>query len=186
MGARPTRDGFSRLLQNDVIHKFRGLTPVPVGATREATDLMFSGSFTRWTGLFSKQEDGFVGLGTAAGSLYDEPYVHFGVWRLSLADLTRAGLGAAPAWRESGSDYLRLAAMARDGRSFGSAAFRDVAPQSSLAQVSISFGHDRPTRRPGNSNWPSRWTRGSSWITGAMRWKSGLPPWRYAAWSLEA
>jgi len=32
VGAGPTQDGFSRFLQNDVVHKVRGLTPVPVGA----------------------------------------------------------------------------------------------------------------------------------------------------------
>ena len=46
-GGGPTRDGPSRFLQNDVVHKFRGLTPVPVGEKREANDFMLSSSLNR-------------------------------------------------------------------------------------------------------------------------------------------
>lgn len=146
VGAGPTRDGFSRFLQNDVVHKFRGLTPVPVGAKREATDFMVSGTLTRWTGLFGEHEDAFAGAGVAAGSLYHEPYVQLGVRRLSLADLARASFGSAPAWLETGSDYFRVSAMGRYGRPFGGAAFRDVAPQNYLGQASIGLGNYRPAR----------------------------------------
>ena len=141
VGAGPTRDGFSRFLQNDVVHKFRGLTPVPVGATREATDFMFNGTLTRWTGLFGDHEDGFAGVGLAAGSLYYEPYVQLGVRRMSLADAARASFGSAPAFLETASDYIRFSAMGRYGRPFSGAAFRDVAPQNYLAQGSIGVGN---------------------------------------------
>lgn len=36
-GGGPTRNGPSRFLQTDVVHKFRDLTPVPVGAKREVS-----------------------------------------------------------------------------------------------------------------------------------------------------
>lgn len=143
VGAGRTADGFSRFLQNDVVHKFRGLTPVPVGAKREETDFMFNGTLTKWTGLFGEHEDGFAGVGLAAGSLYHEPYVQVGVRRLSLADVARAGSGSAPAFLETASDYVRFSAMGRYGRPFSGAAFREVAPQNYLAQGSIGFGNYR-------------------------------------------
>jgi hypothetical protein len=146
VGAGPTRDGFSRFLQNDVVHKFRGLTPVPVGAKREEVDFMFNGTVTRWEGLFGDHEDGFAGIGMAAGSLYYEPYVQLGVRRLSLADAARAGFGSAPGWLEAGSDYVRLSAMGRYGRPFSGAAFREVAPQNYLLQGSVGFGNYRACR----------------------------------------
>lgn len=140
-GAGRTSDGFSRFLQNDVVHKFRGLTPVPVGTKREATDFMFHGTVTRWKGLFGDNEDGFAGLGMAAGSLYYEPYVQVGVRRMSLADVARASFGSAPALLEQASDYVRLSAMGRYGRPFSGAAFREVAPQNYLFQTSLGVGN---------------------------------------------
>jgi len=144
VGAGPTQDGFSRYLQNDVVHKFRGLTPVPVGNTREAVDFMFNGTVTRWTGLFGDHEDGFAGVGLAAGSLYYEPYVQLGIRRMSLADVARTSFGSAPAFLEQASDYVRFSAMGRYGRPFSGAAFREVAPQNYLAQASVGIGNYRP------------------------------------------
>jgi len=141
VGAGPTQDDFSRYLQNDVVHKFRGLTPVPVGNTREAVDFMFNGTLTRWKGLFGDNEDGFAGVGMAAGSLYYEPYVQLGVRRTSLADAVRWGFGSAPSFLEKASDYVRFSAMGRYGRPFSGAAFREVAPQNYLVQGSIGFGN---------------------------------------------
>lgn len=146
VGAGATRDGFSRFLQNDVVHKFRGLTPVPVGAKREATDFMLSGTITRWKGLFGDHEDGFTGIGAAVGSLYYEPYVQLGVRRMSLADVTRASFGSAPRLLDTASDYVRISALARYGRPFSGSAFREVAPQNYLAQASIGFGNYRSCR----------------------------------------
>ncbi|WP_447973633.1 hypothetical protein [Nitrospira sp. Kam-Ns4a] len=57
-GVGPTQDGFTRFLQNDVVHKLRNLTPVPVGAKRTATDFMVGGSVTRWTSLLGTREEG--------------------------------------------------------------------------------------------------------------------------------
>ncbi len=141
VGAGQTNDRFSRYLQNDVVHKFRGLTPVPVGATRDAVDFMFNGTVTRWTGLFGDHEDGFAGVGLAAGSLYYEPYVQVGVRRMSLADAARAGFGAAPRWLERASDYVRWSGMARYGRPYSGAAFHSVAAQNYLLQTSLGVGN---------------------------------------------
>lgn len=91
VGAGPTRDGFSRFLQNDVVHKFRGLTPVPVGAKREETDFMFSGTLTRWTGPFGEREDGFAGAAfheVAPQNYFAQASVGFGNYRADRADAT--------------------------------------------------------------------------------------------------
>ena len=131
-GGGPTRDGPSRFLQNDVVHKFRGLTEVPVGNKREANDFMLSGSLTRWFSLLGSNDAFFAGLGGAGGSLYYEPYVQAGFRRLALfAPVPLLG------------DYLRVSALARYGRPFSGAAFHQVAPQSYMAQGSVGLGNYR-------------------------------------------
>ena len=131
-GGGPTRDGPSRFLQNDVVHKFRGLTEVPVGNKREANDFMLSGTMTRWFGLLGSSDVFFAGLGGAGGSLYYEPYVQAGFRRLALfAPVPLLG------------DYLRVSALARYGRPFSGAAFHQVAPQSYMAQGSVGLGNYR-------------------------------------------
>ncbi|MEO5863792.1 MAG: hypothetical protein ABIQ79_01980, partial [Nitrospiraceae bacterium] len=104
VGAGPTGDRFSRYLQNDVGHKFRGLTPVPVGATRDAIDFMTSGTLTKWTGLLGSDDVFFYGVGGAAGSIYYEPYVQIGFRRLSLLEFVPVV-----------SNYIRFSALARAG-----------------------------------------------------------------------
>lgn len=131
-GGGPTRDGPSRFLQNDVVHKFRGLTPVPVGQKRDADDFMFSSTLTRWFGLFGSHDAFFAGIGGAGGSLYYEPYVQAGFRRLAL-------LAPVPLL----GDYLRVSGLARYGRPYSGAAFHQVAPQSYLAQGSVSLGNYR-------------------------------------------
>ena len=129
-GGGPTTDGPSRFLQNDVVHKLRGIDPVPVGQKRDANDFMLSGSMTRWFGLPGISDVFFVGAGGAGGSLYYEPYVQAGFRRLAI-------LGFIP-WV---GDYLRVSAMGRYGRPYGGAAFRQVAPQSYIAQASVGLGN---------------------------------------------
>lgn len=141
VGAGPTQDGLTRFLQNDVVHKFRGLTPVLVGTKRDGTDFMISGSLTRWTSLFGKQEEGFVGMGFSSGSLYHKPYAALGVRRLSLADMAERWWGTAPAGLQTFSRYVRFSAMGRYGQLFGGSAYPVVAPRSYLAQVSASLGN---------------------------------------------
>ncbi|MEY4704829.1 MAG: hypothetical protein RL042_1031 [Nitrospirota bacterium] len=132
VGAGPTGDRFSRYLQNDVVHKFRGLTPVPVGATRDATDFMISGTLTKWTGLLGSDDVFFYGIGGAAGSLYYEPYAQIGLRRLSLLEFVPVV-----------SNYIRFSALGRYGRPFSGAAFHQVAPHSYLGQASIGIGNYR-------------------------------------------
>ena len=131
-GGGPTRDGPSRFLQNDVVHKFRGLTPVPVGEKREANDFMLSSSLTRWFSFLGSQEAFFAGIGAAGGSLYYEPYAQAGFRRLALLELLPL-IG----------DYLRFSAMGRYGRPYSGAAFHQVAPQSYLGQASVGLGNYR-------------------------------------------
>lgn len=128
----PTRDGPSRFLQNEVVHKFRGLTEVPVAEKREANDFMLSSSLTRWFSLLGSPEVFFAGIGGAGGSLYYEPYMQAGFRRLALLEpLPLIG------------EYLRVSALGRYGRPFSGAAFRRVAPQSYLGQVSVGLGNYR-------------------------------------------
>ena len=129
-GGGPTRDGFSRFLQNDVIHKLRGFDPVPVGDKREADDFMISGSLTRWISLLGSNDVFFAGVGGAGGSLYYEPYIHAGFRRWSV-------LGFVPLL----ADYVRVSAMGRYGRPFGGAAFREVADRSWIGQTSVGIGN---------------------------------------------
>lgn len=140
VGAGPTQDRFSRYLQNDFLHKLTGQTPVPVGATRDATDFMISGTLTKWTGLWGSDEVFFYGIGGAAGSLYYEPYAQMGFRRLSLSN-------TAPFL----SDYIRVSALARYGRPFGGAAFHDVANYSYIGQASIGIGNYR--RKDSDAPW---------------------------------
>lgn len=131
-GGGPTRDGPSRFLQNDVVHKLRGFTPVPIGNKREANDFMLSGSLTRWFRLLGPQDAFFAGIGGAGGSLYYEPYLQAGFRRLAVMD-------SVPWIR----DYLRLSALGRYGRPYSGAAFRQVAPQYYLGQASVGLGNYR-------------------------------------------
>jgi hypothetical protein len=132
VGAGPTQDSFSRYLQNDVVHKLRGFTPVPVGATRDATDFMISGTLTKWTGLLGSDDVFFYGVGGAAGSLYYEPYAQIGFRRLSLLEFVPLV-----------SDYIRFSGLARYGRPFSGAAFHEVANRAYIGQVSVGIGNYR-------------------------------------------
>ncbi len=134
VGAGPTDDRVSRYLQNDAVHKLRGQTPVPVGATRDATDFMASGTLTKWTGLGGSDDVFFYGVGGAAGSLYYEPYAQMGFRRLSLLEFVPVV-----------SDYVRFSALGRYGRPFSGAAFHEVANYSYLGQASVGIGNYRRT-----------------------------------------
>lgn len=129
VGGGPTRDGPSRFLQNDVVHKLRGFDPVPVGQKRDANDFMISSSLTRWFNLLGSSDSFFIGIGGAAGSLYYEPYAQVGFRRLALLPILVV------------SDYLRFSALARYGRPYSGAAFHQVAPQSYIGQISASLGN---------------------------------------------
>jgi len=74
----------------------------------------------------------FYGVGAAAGSLYYEPYAQIGFRRFSL-----------PEFVPFVSDYVRFSALARYGRPFKGAAFREVADRSYIGQASIGIGNYR-------------------------------------------
>lgn len=130
VGGGPTSDGYSRFLQNDVIHKLRGFAPVPVGNKREAFDFMISGTLTRWMSLFGSDDVFYAGVGASGGSLYYEPYVQAGFRRLSIFDPVPFV-----------SDYVRISALGRYGRPFSGSAFHEVSDRSWIAQASVSVGN---------------------------------------------
>ncbi len=150
-GGGPTADGFTRFLQNDVIHRFRGLTPVPVDQKRETVDVMLSGSMNRWMNWFGDRIQGFAGFGVAGGTLYYEPWANVGVRRLALSDLGKSLWGSSRGL-DTVSDFVRVSAMARYGRIFRSGAFDDLATVNYLGQASISIADYREERAR-----PPRW-----------------------------
>ncbi len=146
LGIGPTDDKLTRFLQNDVIHKIRGLDPVPVGAKREALDYMVSGTLTKWTPVFGQREDGFAGVGIAMGSLYQEPYAQAGLRRVSLSDVFHSASGNTSSALQTFSNWVRFSAMGRYGRLYGGSAFPVIAPQSYLGQFSVSAGDYRASQ----------------------------------------
>ncbi len=141
-GGGPTADGFTRFLQNDVIHRFRGLTPVPVDQKREAIDFMVSGSLNRWMNWFGDRQQGFAGFGVGVGTLYYEPWLNIGVRRLALSDLGKTLWGSSRGL-ETISDWVRFSVMGRYSRVFQSAAFKQMATVNYLGQAAISFADFR-------------------------------------------
>jgi hypothetical protein len=148
VGAGPTNDQPTRTLQNGLTHKIFNLQQVPVGATREGADFMISGDVTKWVDLLGQKELGFGSIGFASGSLYHEAFADVGVRRLSLADSFGVSEGS---WLRSVSNYVRFSGMGRYSRMYGGAAYKVVAPQTYLGQLSMSFSDYRdydPTTAP--------------------------------------
>lgn len=152
VGVGPTQDGLSRFLQNDVVHKLRELTEVPVGTKRDGTDFMLTGSLTKWKTLFGRREEGFFGIGFAGGTLYYEPFVRAGIRRLSLADMVKAFGGQDVRPIRTFSHFFRFSAMGRYGGIFESGTYRTLAPHSVLGQASISLADYRF-----EETFPPRW-----------------------------
>ncbi|WP_155970417.1 hypothetical protein [Nitrospira japonica] len=140
VGAGPTQANPTLYLQNDVTHQLFGNSSVPVTKEREATDFMVNGTLTRWAKLFGEREVGFMSLGFAAGSLYQEAFAQMGLRRLSLAEALEPVVGTSTFLRGF-SQFVRFSGMGRYGQLFGGAAFRDatVAAQNYLGQVSMSI-----------------------------------------------
>jgi len=140
VGAGPTHSDPTLYLQNDFAHRLLKDSSVPVAQQREATDFMVNGSVTRWAKLFGTREVGFVSLGFAAGSLYQEAIAQMGVRRLSLAEALKPVAGNSAFLRRF-SRFVRFSGMGRFGQVFSGSAFRDsvLADQSYLAQGSISI-----------------------------------------------
>lgn len=142
IGAGPTDDKFTRFLQNDLVHKVLGLEPVPVGASREETDVMVTASATRWFNLFGSTHRGFLGIGAATGTLYHEPYVTVGLRHLALSEVA-GSLGTHSKGLEAFSDFARFSLMGRYGRIFQGSAYHDLARQSYFGQASLSIADYR-------------------------------------------
>lgn len=122
IGAGPTRDQPTRFLQNDLMHRPLGLSSVPVDKTRSATDFMIDASLTRWVPMLGNPNVGFIGGGTSVGTIYYEPFLRAGARRLAIGE------------------RVRVSAMGRYGRPFGSSALGNVAAQSMLGQASFAVG----------------------------------------------
>jgi hypothetical protein len=150
VGAGPTRDDPTNALQNRWVHRWLGFDHVPVGSVREATDFMIDGSLTRWFNPFGADRTGFIGGGASVGSLYQEIFARAGLRRLSIASLVGVSeqeAGVIPAILRS----VRVSAMGRYSRLGTSAAYRELAPQSYLGQISISVGDY--SRNPFRPSW---------------------------------
>lgn len=141
LGAGPTAETPSENVQNG-IHRVSGQGLIPVAQTRQGSDVMASGSLTRWSPLFSSRDTGFAGLGVAGGSLYQELYGRIGIRQLSLGELA-AWLfpDLDHATLHDASRFVRFSAMGRYSRLYGGSAYSSnvTANQSYLGQVSLSF-----------------------------------------------
>ncbi len=137
LGAGPTSDEPTKFFQNEFIHDFLFNIPkVPVGSVRTEFDFMIDGSLTKWW----VNKVLFAGLGFSTGSLYHEVWGRAGMRNLPILR------PIAQTWSHPDSmvttllDMVRISAMTRYGRVYSGAAFRALAPQSYLAQGSVSFG----------------------------------------------
>lgn len=141
VGAGPTSESPSRNLQSS-FHHATTQGAIPTDQTRTGADFMVGGSVTRWSPLFAPRDTGFVGLGVAAGSLYQEVYGRLGVRHLSLAELAAAMVsGTQPTVLTSLSRYMRLSAMGRYSQLSGGSAYPSavIAKQSYIGQGSVTF-----------------------------------------------
>ena len=153
LGTGPTGEQPARAIQNG-FHHWIGNKSVPIGQTREAGDVMAGGSLTHWSKLFSPRETGFISVGVAGGSLYQEAYGRVGLRHVSLTDLVGWMFDSEPEFLKQASRFVRVSAMGRYGRIAGGAAFANdvVAAQSYVGQASISIA-DYGT----DGNPPPRW-----------------------------
>ncbi len=155
VGAGPTGENPSLELQNGVVHKLIGNNPVPVNQTRVDGDFMVGGSLTRWSALFGGEPSGFLSVGAAAGSLYQEIYGRIGLRHVSLAEVVSSFTHQSPApFLEVFSRFVRFSAMGRYSRLYGGSAYHAsfIATQSYLGQASISIG-DYDSRNGTSPRW---------------------------------
>jgi len=141
LGGGPTGEDPSSSVQS-FFHQVTGHREVPVDQTRGGGDFMLGGSLTRWSKLFSSRDTGFVGMGIAGGSLYQEAYGRVGLRHLSLGELVAWMLPETnPEFLRSVSRFVRFSAMGRYSWITGGSAYHSdvVANQSYLAQASVSF-----------------------------------------------
>ncbi len=150
VGAGPTGNQPTSYLQNEFIHDtVWGIPKVPIGRLREETDFMIDGSLTRWIDLGTWRNGLFAGAGVSTGSLYHEGFARAGFRRAPIGSwvLPTSWEQAIPVlgWLKG----FHLSGMVRYGRLYSGAAFREVSPESYLAQGSISWGiYDRADGSP--------------------------------------
>lgn len=120
-------------LQNDYIHRFRNLIPVPTDGVRRSPEFLAGVAATHWLGSDEVRDESddlatagarfnaLIGAGMVSSSLYHELYGHVG-GSLYLPD-----------------QRVRLQLLNRSGLTTGSDAYPDVAPFTNLTQASISY-----------------------------------------------
>src|SRR5713226_6280173 len=82
-GISPTANQPSEFFQNDVVHHYRHLPPVPTIQPRHDTDAMVDGSVTQWLDL-DRPKTLFLGGGFSVGTLYQELFLRTGLRRFPL------------------------------------------------------------------------------------------------------
>lgn len=140
VGAGPTGEQPTRYLQNEFIHDaVVGVPKVPVRRTRDEADFMIGGSVTKWFDIEGLSRVFFVGAGISSGSLYFEEFARVGLRQLPIGQLLFAGsifdCGLLQLLKG-----LHLSTMGQVSGVHNGAAFHDLAPQTYLGQVSLSWG----------------------------------------------
>ena len=149
IGAGPTRDQPTRYLQNEIVHEgLKGIPKVPVREKRRQTDFMITGTLNRWFSIGSLEKVAFAGGGVASGSLYHEIFGRVGARRWSPIETIYGCPCDEKPWWVSAFGPLRLSGMYRYSRIWEGAALRALAPESHLAQGSISYGWIREDGYP--------------------------------------
>lgn len=139
LGAGPTGEQPTRYLQNEFIHNaIFGIPRVPVRRTRDEADFMIDGSITRWLGTEQSPRIFFIGAGVSGGSLYFEEFARAGFRHLPIV-CTLLQCNDLTSWNQLWKGF-HLSAMARASGIQNGAAFHDLAPQSYMAQASMSWG----------------------------------------------
>jgi hypothetical protein len=153
-GISPTANQPSEFFQNEVVHHYRHLPPVPSIQPRQDTDAMVDGSVTQWLDLV-RPKDFFLGGGFSLGTLYQELFLRMGLRRFQVSPSLYDGT-----W---GSVSVRGSIMARYSRLFDGAVLHAVKPSSTIFQPALAIG-----QYPGGGKVP-KWE-----VEVAVSWDSGI------------
>ena len=145
IGLGPTSNEPTKFFQNEFVHDFLFHIPkVPVGSVRNKFDFMIDGSITKWWA----QQVIFAGAGFSTGSLYHEVWGRAGLRHLPILRPIAQTWGSPGGLVQTLLDMIRVSAMTRYGRVYSGAAFQKLAPQSYLAQGSLSIGQFSENNSP--------------------------------------
>ena len=133
-GISPTANQPSEFFQNEVVHHYRHLPPVPTMQPRQDTDAMVDGSVTQWLDLYWPKTL-FLGGGFSVGTLYEELFLRAGLRRFHLTPSLYEG-----PW---GSLSFRGSIMGRYSRLFDGAVLHAVKPSSTIFQPALALGQYR-------------------------------------------